>query len=318
MTAAVKIREQSARVDAPVNARDLMEKLNADAGKLNIWFILGAWLTYPIVLFVLEFLIIKKVPALTKDGRIYAVVIFILIAFVTWGLVRFFTSMMTVGGESWASNKTYSIGIGGAYGVLMMLNVWGIIWPNNKRILAATAGTGPAAAPELARDGNETLAGQSPRKVDRDLTRVIYPTAPRGSLKIRHRQPVPAADGFLNVGNSNLCLGLNRRQGVDQRGHLPLERLEAPIEVGDLFAPERVDPRRRLALRHEIAFSSGGVGRDLHPGKALCALRFQFVAIGRHRPSHGLSPRIIDIDNAKFKGIFSWSCCVKAAWAQRA
>lgn len=130
---------------------DVTNANNIAGGNLNVWFILGAWLTYPIVLFVLEFLIIKKVPALTKDGRIYAVVMFILVAFVTWGLVRFFTSMMTVGGESWASNKTYSIGIGGAYGVLMLLNVWGIIWPNNKRILAATAGTGPAAAPELAR-----------------------------------------------------------------------------------------------------------------------------------------------------------------------
>ena len=51
--------------------------------------ILGAWLTYPIVLFVVEFLIIKKVPALTKDGRVFAVVMFILVAIVTWGLVKF-------------------------------------------------------------------------------------------------------------------------------------------------------------------------------------------------------------------------------------
>lgn len=130
---------------------DVANANNIGGGNLNVWVILGAWLTYPIVLFVLEFLIIKKVPALTKDGRIFAIVMFVLVAFVTWGLVRFFTSMMTVGTESWASNKSYSIGIGGAYGVLMLLNVWGIIWPNNKRILAATAGTGPAAAPELAR-----------------------------------------------------------------------------------------------------------------------------------------------------------------------
>jgi uncharacterized membrane protein len=110
-----------------------------------------SWLTYPIFLFIIEFLIIKKVPALTKDGRLFAIVIFILVAFVTWGLLRFFTSMLTVNGQSFASNKTYSIGIGGAYGIVMLLNVWGIIWPNNKRIIAATAGTGPAAPPELAR-----------------------------------------------------------------------------------------------------------------------------------------------------------------------
>ena len=127
---------------------------NANAlggGKLNLWWILIAWLTYPIVLFLLEFAIIKKVPALTKDGRIFAAVMIVLLLIVTYGLIRFITSEFTVNGQSYASNKSYSIGIGGAYGIVMMLNVWGIIWPNNKRILAATAGTGPAAPPELAR-----------------------------------------------------------------------------------------------------------------------------------------------------------------------
>lgn len=118
---------------------------------INVWVVFLAWLTYPIVLFVIEFLIIKKVPGVIKDGRVFAVVMFILVAFFTWALVRFFTGMLTVNGESYASNKAYSIGIGGAYGIVMLFNVWGIIWPNNKRILAATAGTGPAAAPELAR-----------------------------------------------------------------------------------------------------------------------------------------------------------------------
>ena len=130
---------------------DVANANTVGGGHINLWFVLFAWLTYPVVLFLLEFLIIKKVPALIKDGRIYAVVMFFLVAFVTWGLVRFFNAMLTVNGQSWASNKSYSIGIGGAYGILMLLNVWGIIWPNNKRILAATAGTGPAAPPELAR-----------------------------------------------------------------------------------------------------------------------------------------------------------------------
>src|SRR5215203_4616624 len=118
---------------------------------VSLGYVLIIWLLYGIVLFGIEFLIIKKVPALTKDGRVFAVVMFLLVAIFTYGLVSFFTSAFTVGTETYASNKTYSIGIGGAYGVLMMLNVWGIIWPNNKRILAATAGTGPAAPPELAR-----------------------------------------------------------------------------------------------------------------------------------------------------------------------
>ena len=124
---------------------------NLGGGHLSGGLILVFWLTYPIVLFAIEYLIIKKVPALTKDGRVFAIVMFVLVAIVTWGLITFFTSKFTVAGQSWADNKTYSIGIGGAYGIVMLLNVWGIIWPNNKRILAATAGTGPAAPPELAR-----------------------------------------------------------------------------------------------------------------------------------------------------------------------
>jgi len=127
---------------------------NANAlggGNINVWVVLLSWLTYPIVLFGIEFLIIKKVPALIKDGRVFAAVMAVLVIFFSWALVRFFNGMLMAGGESWASNKTYSIGIGGAYGLVMLLNVWGIIWPNNKRILAATAGTGPAAAPELPR-----------------------------------------------------------------------------------------------------------------------------------------------------------------------
>jgi len=118
---------------------------------VGVLYILVFWLGYPLVLFAIEFLIIKKFPGVIKDGRVFAVVFFVLVAIFTYGLVRFFASAMTVGGESFASNKAYSIGIGGMYGIVMLLNVWGIIWPNNKRILAATAGTGPAAPAELAR-----------------------------------------------------------------------------------------------------------------------------------------------------------------------
>ncbi len=117
---------------------------------LNVWLVLLAWLSYPVVLFIVEYLIIKKVPALTKDGRVFAVVMIVLVLFVSYGIIRFFTAKMTIGQYS-TPNNVYSIGLGGAYGLVMLLNVWGIIWPNNKRIIAATAGTGPAAPPELAR-----------------------------------------------------------------------------------------------------------------------------------------------------------------------
>ena len=132
-------------------AVDVRNANTLGGGHINVWLVLFAWLTYPLFLFIIEFLLIKKVPAVTKDGRIFAIVMIVLVAFVSWGLIRFFGAMISVNGESYASNKAYSIGIGGAYGIVMLLNVWGIIWPNNKRILAGLAGTGPAAPPELAR-----------------------------------------------------------------------------------------------------------------------------------------------------------------------
>jgi uncharacterized membrane protein len=126
---------------------------NANAlggGNINIWVVLLAWLGYPIVFFLIEFLLIKKVPAVIKDGRVWAIVMIVLTLLFTYGLTRFFPAMLTAGGQSYASNRAISIGVGGTYGILMLLNVWGIIWPANKRIIGALQG-GPPAAPELAR-----------------------------------------------------------------------------------------------------------------------------------------------------------------------
>src|ERR1044072_6632626 len=129
---------------------DVNNANNLGGGHVNLWLMLAYCLGYPILLLFLEFLIIKKVPALTKDGRVFAIVMTILASVVTYGLIKFFPAMLTAGGQDWASNKTLSIGGGGAYGIVMLLNVWVIIWPANKRIIAGLQG-GPPAAPELAR-----------------------------------------------------------------------------------------------------------------------------------------------------------------------
>jgi len=108
------------------------------------------WLFIPIITFLIEFLIIKKVPALIKDGRIFAIVALILIVVMSIVILKWLDMSMVVQGQHFASNKTLSIGVGGAYGLIMLLNVWGIIWPANKRIIGGLTG-GPPAAPELAR-----------------------------------------------------------------------------------------------------------------------------------------------------------------------
>jgi uncharacterized membrane protein len=49
-------------------------------------------------------------------------------------------------------NHVLSIGIGGGLGFIMLFNVWGVIWPNNKKVIRGTlAGTPPANAATLAR-----------------------------------------------------------------------------------------------------------------------------------------------------------------------
>ncbi|HJR06096.1 MAG TPA: urate hydroxylase PuuD [Pyrinomonadaceae bacterium] len=133
---------------------DVTNANNIGGAKANIWLILLVWLIMAIITFAIEFLIITRVPALTKDGRILAVVIAILVFLMAYGIICWLNYSLTGtggAGDSYVSNKTFSIGIGGALGLIMLLNVWGIIWPSQKRIIAATAGTGPAAPPELAR-----------------------------------------------------------------------------------------------------------------------------------------------------------------------
>ncbi len=116
-----------------------------DGGDANTWVILLVWLlisaaTWAVYNYVL-------LPNLHKDGKILAAATAGLVIAMSVALVWFLDSQLTGRRDHWASNKTLSIGIGGALGVIMLLNVWGIIWPAQKRLIAATAeGTPPDAA----------------------------------------------------------------------------------------------------------------------------------------------------------------------------
>src|SRR2546421_3470835 len=129
---------------------DVINARNIGGGQAHTSIVLLVWLLLPIVTFAIEFGIIQKVPALTKDGRVLAVVILILVVLMSALIIYWINTELTIKGTSYASNKSFSIGIGGALGLIMLLNVWGIIWPAQKRIIAGLQG-GPAAAPELAR-----------------------------------------------------------------------------------------------------------------------------------------------------------------------
>jgi uncharacterized membrane protein len=92
--------------------------------------------------FFILFLVIKK---LAPNGYVLGALVAILVYAAGW----VFVNHTPVGGDD---NHVLCIGVGGGLGIVMLFNVWGIIWPNNKKIIRGTlAGTPPANAAVLAR-----------------------------------------------------------------------------------------------------------------------------------------------------------------------
>ena len=104
----------------------------------TIGLFLGLWIAVWAVLF----LVIKKI---TPSGYVLGALTTILCVAAAW----FFVNYTPVGQDD---NHVLSIGVGGGFGIVMLFNVWGIIWPNQKKIIKGTlAGTPPADAAALAR-----------------------------------------------------------------------------------------------------------------------------------------------------------------------
>jgi len=95
-----------------------------------------------IAVWAILFFVIKKI---TPSGYVVGAITAVLTYAAGW----LFVNYTPVGGDD---NHVLSIGVGGGLGIIMLFNVWGIIWPNNKKIIRGTlAGTPPANAAALAR-----------------------------------------------------------------------------------------------------------------------------------------------------------------------
>ena len=68
---------------------------------------------------------------LLDDGRMLAVLVAIIVAVASW-------LFLSLNNHGWESNRLLAIGIGGGIGWMMMLNVWGVIWRIQKRIIQWT------------------------------------------------------------------------------------------------------------------------------------------------------------------------------------
>ena len=113
---------------------------DARAADSTSWAWLGLWLLIVLVTYAVMYALINSV---TKDGRVLAVLIAIIVIAMSVAIFYLFKG-----------NKTISIGIGGGMGVMMLLNVWGIIWRAQKKIIAWTkdnAENGTPIPPESAK-----------------------------------------------------------------------------------------------------------------------------------------------------------------------
>ncbi len=96
-----------------------------------LWRTLGIWVVLVCVAWGIQYALLQ-VPAITKNGWVLAIVVLVLVG-AMGGLVVYLNTYQG------ASNRSLSIGVGGGIGVIMLLNVWGVIWPAQKRIIAWTA-----------------------------------------------------------------------------------------------------------------------------------------------------------------------------------
>lgn len=119
--------------------------------KSQSWPVLGRWCVIVIVTYAVIFGIQRPVWGVGKGWLLGAIVVVVVAAM---AIVMLWTAGHS---ELSTNNRALCISIGGGIGILMFLNVWGIIWPHQKRLIAWTAdnaekGTAiPAAAAALTR-----------------------------------------------------------------------------------------------------------------------------------------------------------------------
>jgi len=102
----------------------------ADNPGSYLWRTMGVWLVLWVVAWAIEYFLLR-VPAITKNGWYVAVIVVVLAGLAGHLVIQFNT-------YDGASNRALAIGVGGGLGLVMLLNVWGIIWPAQKRIIAWT------------------------------------------------------------------------------------------------------------------------------------------------------------------------------------
>ena len=104
-----------------------------------------AWLVMTLVFYAAVFLVLSPKAKLQKDGRVIGAIILV-ISVAYCAVVRVMNVGYTPEGGALNAHLLY-IGYGGGLGTFMFLNVWGIIWRNQKKIIAATQANAESGTP---------------------------------------------------------------------------------------------------------------------------------------------------------------------------
>ena len=108
---------------------------------------LGLWLAIWLVTWAIIFGLLQPISGVLNKGPVLGVIMAVLVTVMCVALIK-------MAGSGFPTNRSASIGIGGGIGTIMLLNVWGIIWPHQKRIIAWTkeaAEKGTPMPPEAAK-----------------------------------------------------------------------------------------------------------------------------------------------------------------------
>jgi uncharacterized membrane protein len=90
--------------------------------------------------FALEMGILMSPAEFLRKGPVFGAVMTVIILATAW-------LYLTMNSHGWESNRLLAIGIGGGMGWFMMLNVWGIVWRAQKRIIRWTAESAAGSTP---------------------------------------------------------------------------------------------------------------------------------------------------------------------------
>ena len=92
---------------------------------------IGSFFVIWTVVWAIQYALVIPQKGPLSNGIVLGILLVILV-----GLASHF--YLHLNSNGWESNRLLSIGIGGGLGWVLMLNVWGIVWRNNKKIIRWT------------------------------------------------------------------------------------------------------------------------------------------------------------------------------------